>query len=225
MDAAGVHRTLLSYVQGPRKSRSSDVSDRVEAGLSLPSKNATRKISYVPNPVKCLRLLWAKDCILVVLIFGIFYMNLNCVQASTSSLFIDLYGVSELSAGLVYLPSGIGSIIGAYGAGEDAVIFVLFHLARPSSFPKLSFLLGDSTLQMLNQVLRTGYVLKHDYLVTARKHGIEINAKDGDDLTKFPIEEARLRSIAYSISSAGVSTIGYGWALHTKVVSRNGRHV
>ena len=57
-------------------------------------------------------------------------MNLSCVQASTSVIFIKLYGISELEAGLVYLPSGIGSIIGAYGAGEKMSMktFVLSSL-------------------------------------------------------------------------------------------------
>lgn len=79
-----------------------------------------------------LKLLMAKDCISIVLIFGIFYMNLSCVQASTSTLFMDIYGISELKSGLIYLPSGIGSIIGAYGAGKDfnfsSAVLTLPHL-------------------------------------------------------------------------------------------------
>ena len=47
-------------------------------------------------------------------------MNLSCVQASTSTLFIKLYGILELEPGLIYLPSGIGSIVKAYSAGEAA---------------------------------------------------------------------------------------------------------
>jgi hypothetical protein len=57
------------------------------------------------------------DSALITLIFGIFYMNLSSLQASTSTLFIEIHGISGLQLGLVYLPSGIGSCIGAYGAG------------------------------------------------------------------------------------------------------------
>jgi hypothetical protein len=64
-----------------------------------------------------------------------------------------------------------------------------------------------------------GFILKYDYLATARKHGITIDVKEGDDITMFPIEEARLRSIGYIISTAGICTIGYGWALHSRVAS------
>ena len=60
--------------------------------------------------------------------------------------------------------------------------------------------------------------MKYDYRVTARKNGVEVNVKNGDDIADFPIEEARLRSIAYSIGCAGISTIGYDWMLHTKTV-------
>ncbi|OAL51551.1 MFS general substrate transporter [Pyrenochaeta sp. DS3sAY3a] len=129
---------------------------------------------HVPNPTASLRLLAAPDCLLITLIFGIFYMNLSSLQASLSTMFIRFYGISETQAGLVYLPSGIGAIIGAYGAG---------------------------------------YILKHDYRVTARKHGITINVPGGDDMTTFPIEEARLRSIGFLIGLAGLCTTGYGWSV------------
>ncbi|KAK3687268.1 hypothetical protein B0T22DRAFT_509877 [Podospora appendiculata] len=65
-----------------------------------------------------MRLLWAKDTALVTLIFGVFYMNLSSLQASTSTLFVQIHGISGIGLGLVYLPSGIGSCIGAYYAGR-----------------------------------------------------------------------------------------------------------
>ncbi|CAF3480483.1 unnamed protein product, partial [Fusarium graminearum] len=76
----------------------------------------------------------------------------------------DLWNLLWLQLGLIYLSSGIGSCIGAYGA--------------------------------------------------ARKHDITINARAGDDIDNFPIEEARFRSIWYLISVGAVSLIGYGWAIH-----------
>ena len=126
--ASGLHRPIFSYVQAQRSSTPLNTPDLEESGNDLPPENITRKNFYIPNPVRSLRLLWAKDCILIVLIFGTFYMNLSCVQASTSALFINLYGISELEAGLIYLPSGIGSIIGAYGAGENTKTSFTFPL-------------------------------------------------------------------------------------------------
>ncbi|KAL9116965.1 MAG: hypothetical protein Q9187_006503 [Circinaria calcarea] len=72
---------------------------------------------YFPNPLKCLLLLREKDTVLIVSINGIFYMTYSCIQASLSSLFIELYGFSELKAGLIYLPFGFGCVVASYTFG------------------------------------------------------------------------------------------------------------
>lgn len=66
----------------------------------------------MPNPLQSLKLLWAIDSALIALIFGVFYVNLSSLQASTLTLFTDVYRISGLQLGLVYLPTGIGSVIG-----------------------------------------------------------------------------------------------------------------
>ncbi|EXJ89009.1 hypothetical protein A1O3_02073 [Capronia epimyces CBS 606.96] len=172
---SGLRRTPFSYFVSVPPPGPIPESNNTKIESTPSPEVPDRKGFHMPNPMASLKLLLAKDCFSIVLIFAIFYMNLSCVQASTSTLFIHLYGISELKSGLIYLPSGIGSIIGAYGAA--------------------------------------GYILKYDYRVTASRHGITINVEGGDDLTIFPIEEARLRSVRYTISTAGLSTIGYGWAL------------
>ena len=63
-----------------------------------------------------------------------------------------------------------------------------------------------------------GRIINRDYRLTASDHNIVINAVSGDDLTEFPIEKARFRSIWYSISVSGICTIGYGWTLHSRTV-------
>lgn len=69
-------------------------------------------------------------------------------------------------------------------------------------------------------MIDTGYILKYDYRVIAQKHAITVNVLGGDDIAMFPIEKARLRSIGLTISLASLSTIGYGWALRYRAVSR-----
>jgi hypothetical protein len=64
-----------------------------------------------------------------------------------------------------------------------------------------------------------GTIMNHDYRATARRYSITIDTIAGDDLITFPIQKARFRSIWYSISAAGVATIGYGWTLVAKTVS------
>ncbi|MCJ1235466.1 hypothetical protein MMC14_003434, partial [Varicellaria rhodocarpa] len=62
-------------------------------------------------------------------------------------------------------------------------------------------------------------LLDWDYRRTAKEVGHEINKAAGDDLSKFPIEKARLRSIWYMIAIDITAIIGYGWSLHAKTVS------
>lgn len=65
-----------------------------------------------------------------------------------------------------------------------------------------------------------GKVMDHDYKVTAAAVGFTIDKTRGDDLAKFPIEKARLRSIWYFVSISTACTIGYGWTLQARTVSR-----
>jgi len=58
-----------------------------------------------------------------------------------------------------------------------------------------------------------GYILDYNYRRIARKIGFTIDYKRGDDLSKFPIEKARLMPV-YPILSAGIiAVICYGWVL------------
>ncbi|CAF9929048.1 MAG: hypothetical protein HETSPECPRED_007272 [Heterodermia speciosa] len=61
----------------------------------------------------------------------------------------------------------------------------------------------------------TGEIIDRDYKKTAISQGITIDRVRGDDISKFPIERARLRSIWYFIAISTTCTISYGWALHS----------
>lgn len=60
--------------------------------------------------------------------------------------------------------------------------------------------------------------MDHDYRKTAAEVGFTVDKTKGDDLAKFPIEVARLRSIGYYISISTICTIGYGWTLQARAV-------
>ncbi|KAI4106603.1 MAG: hypothetical protein L6R37_002104 [Teloschistes peruensis] len=64
----------------------------------------------------------------------------------------------------------------------------------------------------------TGKLLNVDYQRTAKKHGLEVNRRSGDDLSGFPIERARLRSAVPLAVVSTAAVIGYGWSLDRKVV-------
>ncbi|KAH8908013.1 MFS general substrate transporter [Coniochaeta sp. PMI_546] len=63
----------------------------------------------------------------------------------------------------------------------------------------------------------SGRVLDIDYRHTAARHNIRVKKQKDHNLALFPIEEARLRSIKYSLAICCVLTIGYGWALQREV--------
>ena len=64
-----------------------------------------------------------------------------------------------------------------------------------------------------------GRLLDHDYQKTAKRYHIAINHLSGDDMSTFPIEEARLRSSWFPALIGILAVIGYGWALQTTTVS------
>ena len=60
-----------------------------------------------------------------------------------------------------------------------------------------------------------GRLLDYDYRVTARRYGLPVS-KSTNDISKFPIEQARLRSVFPFLVVNALATIGYGWTLHVK---------
>lgn len=108
---SGLRRTISSYFQistlPPSRNKSNDSSSEPVVLI----EDDTGRHWRLPNPLESLKLLWAKDTVLITLIFGIFYMNLSSLQTSTSTLFIEVHHISGIQLGLVYLPSGIASCI------------------------------------------------------------------------------------------------------------------
>lgn len=130
----------------------------------------------LPNPLSCLSALFNKSNFIVLMVGGLQYTIFGCLAASLSTQMIHLYSLNYLTAGLLYLPSGIGGILAAY----------------------------------LN-----GKLLDHDYRVTARNYSLPVS-KTSDNLTKFPIERARLRSVFPFLVLSAIATAGYGWTLQAK---------
>ncbi|KAL9033781.1 MAG: hypothetical protein Q9214_007346, partial [Letrouitia sp. 1 TL-2023] len=89
---------------------------------------------------------------------------------------IVTYSIDYLTAGLVYLPSGISGILAAY---------------------------------------LTGKLLDYEYRRTAQKYGLTVS-KSTNEITNFPIEEARLHSVFYFITISTIATVGYGWTLQAR---------
>ncbi len=60
--------------------------------------------------------------------------------------------------------------------------------------------------------------MNYDYRRTARDHNLTIDKVAGDDLSRFPIEKARYRSIWHHVINSNVCIAGYGWTLQTRTV-------
>ena len=84
---------------------------------NLPA-NQVRARMTLPNPFSCLVALANRSNLIVVVIGGIQYMIFGCLAASLSTQMIAIYNLNYLTAGLVYLPSGLGGIFAAYLTGK-----------------------------------------------------------------------------------------------------------
>ena len=83
------------------------------------TETCQKKITWhIPNPMKSLIILARKDTLCLVIGGGIVYMVYCCLHASLSSLFIEVYGLNQLEAGLIYLPFGAGSTISTLFSGK-----------------------------------------------------------------------------------------------------------
>jgi multidrug resistance protein len=62
--------------------------------------------------------------------------------------------------------------------------------------------------------LAKGFILDWNYRRIARKNKFKIDYIHGDDLSHFPIEQARIQLVVPLVICGVAATIGYGWALH-----------
>lgn len=111
--------------------------------------------------------------------YGVGYATYSCLQASLSTLFLDIYEISGLVSGLIYIPFGVACALSAFA---------------------------------------TGRLLDRNFRKTATELGVPITRNKADDLSTFPIEKARLRTVVPLVSGSACLIIAYGWQLQAGVV-------
>ena len=74
------------------------------------------------NPFSSILMLRDPGTLTASICFGIYYMVHTCLQASLSTIFVDIYKVSGLVAGLVYIPFGVGCSIASFVAGKKSLL-------------------------------------------------------------------------------------------------------
>jgi MFS family permease len=73
--------------------------------------------THIPNPFKCILMLFSKGNLIVIVIGSITYTVKMTLQTSLAAQCIDIYGLDYLQAGLTYLPSGISGAVASYITG------------------------------------------------------------------------------------------------------------
>lgn len=188
LPTSGIYRTWVSIFRLKKK-----LDDKPDNSVL-----SIRRLKWIfPNPLACLKLLAMKDVAVILLCNGIYYTVYCCIQASLSTLFIDVYGYDNLEAGLIYIPFGIACLLSTLSWG----------------------LLIDTTFRVCYVDSCLGRLLDYDYTRTAREHDMVDDSLRQTNATQFPIEKARLRSALYLVIISTASTVAYGWVIENRVVS------
>jgi hypothetical protein len=116
-----IYQTVFSLVR-KRNAATKDteavaVGEEKKQDGQISPKSRSRSRFRFPNPLACLPVLKNKGSLLVILITAINYAVKAALQTSLDAQCVDLYGLTNLQAGLIYLPSGVGGGFGSYGAG------------------------------------------------------------------------------------------------------------
>jgi hypothetical protein len=91
---------------------------RPRESLELMNCPRPKRQRSFPNPLTSLSLLLGKDNAVVVFAGAFLYMTFCCLPASLATLFIEVYHLNELQAGLMYLPFGLGCTLAALASGK-----------------------------------------------------------------------------------------------------------
>ncbi|KAH9905949.1 MFS general substrate transporter [Xylariomycetidae sp. FL2044] len=73
---------------------------------------------HVPSPFASLRILGNQQSLAVIMLYSITYAVKMTLQASLGAQCVEIYHLDYLTAGLIYLPSGIGGALSASLAGR-----------------------------------------------------------------------------------------------------------
>lgn len=83
-----------------------------------PDKQKDQRSSM--NPLTSIKLLGSPGTALLVAAYGVGYATYSCLQASLSSLFLEIYKeqISSLASGLIYIPFGVACALSAFATGK-----------------------------------------------------------------------------------------------------------
>ncbi|KAK2769929.1 hypothetical protein FQN53_005813 [Emmonsiellopsis sp. PD_33] len=101
-----------------RMLQSMAISDDVQGGTHSLIRAGGGDLKRLTNPFTAFGLLKNYGTAVSVACFGVYYTIYSCLQASLSTIFVEIYAVSRLVAGLSYMPFGIACMLGSSLAGK-----------------------------------------------------------------------------------------------------------
>lgn len=105
--ASWVHKSFLKSM------RPSSSIDRFK------SSRSSVRFSQLLNPTSSFKVLLLPDSAMVITSISVLYGVATCIQTSLSTLFIRVYRLNQIEAGLVYLPYGVGCAMAALLTGKQ----------------------------------------------------------------------------------------------------------
>ena len=110
----GIAKSPLAYVQRRRLQQAADAG--IDGTEHSPTNTPLKKIDI--NIFSSLLILTEKEVTFIIIFLSIYYTGWQMIIASMSSLFKDVYHLTELQLGLTFISNGIGCILGTLLTGK-----------------------------------------------------------------------------------------------------------
>lgn len=166
--ARGINLSLLSIWQERRRSRSSFNDDEISiVSADKPPKKTWKDV----KPFAPLKMFREKDVLAILTFNSATYSLFYATTASTGTVFKAVYGLNESELGLCYIANGVGCLMATFVNGPRMTADYKYVERRMEEKKKEA--MAEDTI---------------DTMVEGKK-------KDLNDLSSFPIEQARFRSL------------------------------
>ncbi|GAA5926950.1 MFS transporter [Sporobolomyces koalae] len=189
--AKGMNLSLLSVWQKHRRARKNAGDETLSlAADEKPPRKTWRDV----QPLAPLKMFREKDVLAILSFNSATYSLFYATTASTGTVFKQVYHLSESDLGLCYLANGIGCLAATLVNGPRMTMD--YKLVERKEEAKRKELNTEATLTEVEKPKAK---------------------KDLNDLSEFPIEQARLRSLPYYFAALICSNIAYGWFVNFSV--------
>ncbi|KAF8314597.1 major facilitator superfamily domain-containing protein [Cantharellus anzutake] len=147
--------------------------------------------------LRTLHYFFEKDVSILLFFNGVNFMNMYIVTATTATIMQDTYGLGPSDAGLCYLPFGTGMAVGSVIAGR--LIDRDFHSTLASYMRDRRYDREEHLPNSLRDI----------------KNGKKSLSEE--EMLRFPLEHARLKSSPIYDLVLWSCIVAYGWSVHFKV--------